>query len=148
MRYLPLLFLTLLPGCTPTAQPGPPTASETSAARPGLQDRIAFLEQYVTFRRSYVELEYAVDYQNNGGGRVPGPSDWDIQIVAVVPPAEVDDWLPSAVTKMEQPPPEWVKNTASGIASDEITEWYTEGNSITVGVDRQTSTIAYRNVNY
>jgi hypothetical protein len=89
-----LLLAGLLTGCSSNAPSGPASVAETSETRPRLEDRVEFIERYVTFRRTYRKLAYAVDYQNNSGGMVPGPSDWDIRLVAVVPAEEIDDWIP------------------------------------------------------
>ncbi|MGB6013734.1 MAG: hypothetical protein WBG32_03310, partial [Nodosilinea sp.] len=66
-----LLLFTGLIGCSPNGSSGPPSANETSASRPQIKERVKFIEQYVTFRRAYDELEYDMFYQNNGGGMVP-----------------------------------------------------------------------------
>jgi hypothetical protein len=152
-RGLLLVLVMLLIGCfggTPTqraAGDGPPSAQEDSRRRPKLQDRIAFLEQYVTFRRTYLQLEYNVFYQNNGGSGIldiPGPSEWGITIVAVVPPADLPKWIPAGVQKRSYPPPAWVKNVPGNIVTTGVTEWYSSG-SIEVGIDRKTATVVYQN---
>ena len=38
---------------------------------PTLAERVAFLQQYVTFRRTYETLDFDIMYQNNGGGSLP-----------------------------------------------------------------------------
>ena len=99
-----LLFIS---GCEKdSGRSGPPTASQTSKATARLSDRVKFLQQYVTFRREYVDLEYNVVFQNNGGGRgIPGPSDWDIRIVATVPPEQIQAWVPADAVEATAPRP-------------------------------------------
>lgn len=38
-------------------------------------EKQAFLEQYVTFHRTFEDLEFIVSYIDGGDGRVPGPTD-------------------------------------------------------------------------
>ena len=140
-----IAFAFLSGGCSQNGPTGPPSVTETSATRPLLSDRVDFIEKYVNFRRQYLELEYAVDYQNNGSGRVAGPSDWDIRILAVVPSETIEEWVSEGATKTSETPAAWVQEVAADIEVDGMTEWYTLGNSITVGLDRETATVAYRN---
>jgi hypothetical protein len=144
MRVLFLLTTVALCGCSTSPWSGPKSVKETSAVRALLSDRIEFIENYVNFRRSYDKLEYVVLYQNNGSGMVPGPSDWDIKILAVVPANEVAEWIPAKATRSQRQPPSWLKTMSGNIPVTSITEWYQTGSSVT-GVDRATSTIAYRN---
>jgi len=139
-----LLLMAITPsGCSKTAS-GPASVTETSVARTGLADRIRFLENYVTFRRQYEKLDYDIMYQNNGGGMVPAPSDWDIRLIAVVPKTEIDDWVPAGVGKKEDPSPDWLKELPGTIERDGITEWYRKSGTV-IGVDRERSIVAYRN---
>jgi hypothetical protein len=140
---LPFLILVALVGCSGT-QSGPPSVTETSAARAELADRIRFIENCVTFRRKYEKLDYDVAYQNNGGGMVPGPSDWDIRLIAVVPPGDVGGWIPADAEKTDGSAPEWVQDLPGPIERREITEWYRKS-GIEVGIDRTRSIVAYRN---
>lgn len=144
MRAFFVLLIVLLTGCSPDTQSGPKSVSELSTARPQLTDRIMFIEQYVTFTRAYLKLEYDVEYHNNGGGMIPGPSDWDVKILAVVPADEIDEWIPAGTSKTDKDPPDWLLVMPGNISTNNVTEWYTRGNSV-VGIDRKTSTIAYRN---
>lgn len=139
-----VLFTAIqLLGCSGTA-PGPASAAETSAARSALADRIRFLESYVTFRRGYESLDYDIMYQNNGGGLIPGPSDWDIRLIAVVPRAEIDAWIPDGVERIDGLAPGWLKDLPGETDRSGIAEWYVVG-GMTIGVDRDRSVVAYRN---
>ena len=130
-------------GCTPPPS-GPPTATENSTARAGLAERIQFVENYVAFRRTYQALDYDVAYHNNDNGRVPGPSDWDIRLVAQVPAAELNEWIPSDVEPVEQTPPDWLSTVPGPLGREGIDEWYfDQGREI--GIDRENSIVAYRN---
>jgi hypothetical protein len=140
---IPLLIAFAFAGCSKTPS-GPASVAETSAARPELADRVRFIENYVTFRRKYEKLEYDVTYQNNGGGMVPGPSDWDIRLIAVVPPTDVDGWIPTDVDKNDGSPLQWLRDLPGSIEKDGITEWYSKSGT-EVGIDRARSIVAYRN---
>lgn len=128
-------------------QSGPPSTSQTSVALPQIRDRIEFIEEYVTFRRSYSQLEYDIVYHNNSGGMVPGPSEWDIKIRAIVPTEQITDWIPTDVLSSDEQSPQWLRQIPGTIPVDGVTEWYREGR-IEVGVDRTKSIVAYRNLAY
>lgn len=139
----PLLIAFMWSGCSNEVL-GPTSVDETSVARTGLADRIQFLENYVTFRRQYEKLDYDIMYQNNGGGMVPGPSDWDIRLIALVPESEIQAWVPAGIEKIDTPSPAWLKDLPGTIERDGITEWYHNSGTV-VGVDRERSIVAYRN---
>ncbi len=136
--------MVFLSGCSTPTKSGPKSVSETSRSRPELAARIAFIEQYVTFSRTYLKLEYDIQYNNHSEGMVPGPSDWDIKILAVVPPDEIEDWIPKGVSKSKGAPPAWVASMKAEISTDGVTEWY-EKERIKVGIDRTDSIVVYRN---
>jgi len=143
-RILTLVLIVLtMTGCSGTPS-GPASVAETSATRTKLDDRIQFIENYVAFSRDYHELDYDVTYQNNGGGMVPGPSDWDIQLIAAVPVSELDAWIPGSVQKTETRPPKWLLDLPGSIERQGITEWYCNSGT-EVGIDRTKSLVAYRN---
>lgn len=140
---IPLLMGLALAGCS-KSQSGPASVAETSAARANIGDRVRFIENYVTFRRKYEKLDYDITYQNNGGGLVPAPSDWDIRLIASVPQAKIDDWVPAGAEKTDGPSPDWLKGMPGSIERDGITEWYRKSGTV-VGIDRERSIVAYRN---
>ena len=123
---------------------GPPSIKETSEARPLLVDRIKLLEQYVTFRREYEQLEYDIVYRNNSAGLVAGPSEWDVRLIAVVPENEIDLWRQGVKTQSLDAIPDWVLQTATSIDVSSIKEWYVEDGT-TIGIGKQQRLVAYRN---
>lgn len=144
MRILLVLITTILFGCSKNTPLEPPSAIEDSTQRSQLEERISFLEQYVKFDRNYKKLEYDISYYNGGGGLIPGPSEWDIKILAKVPANEIDEWIPPEVKSNNKKPPQWLTEMPGNISTKNITEWYKSG-SAEIGIDRNTSTVAYRN---
>jgi hypothetical protein len=142
MRSLLALIFVIFLGCS-NVPSSPLSVQETSSARPQLADRIKFIENYVTFKRNYNKLEYDITYQNNGGGIVPGPSDWDIKLLAVIPAAEIVEWIPTNATRVNAQPPKWLIQMSGSIPITDMTEWYRTRNS-EIGIDRANSTIAFR----
>ena len=146
-------LLIALSGCNSslrTSEPekaGPPTVSQLSTEQLSLDDRIEFIEQYVAFRRSYLELDYDIRYQNNGEGFVPGPSDWDIKILAVIPRSDIDEWVSPQAQRIEREPPEWLGNMPGAISTEGINEWYSDGNSV-IGIDRYKAIILFWNTTF
>ena len=141
-RIAPLLMAIVLCGCSKMAS-GPASVTESSVTRTGLVERIQFLENYVTFRRQYEKLDYDIVYQNNGGGMIPAPSEWDIRLIAVVPKIEIDTWVPTGAKKSDAPSQTWWKDLPGPIEKDGITEWYSTSGTAT-GIDRERSIVVYR----
>ena len=142
-KLVPIFIAYMLMGCSNPSS-GPESVTETSISHAHLADRIQFIENYVTFRRTYIRLDYDVNYHNNSGGFVPGPSDWDIQLLAVVPSKEVDQWIPGKAIKNEVSSSQWLQTLPGSIDKTGITEWYQQS-GIEVGIDREQSIVAYRN---
>ena len=137
-----LLLILFVGGCSSTVS-GPPSVRETSSARPLLADRIDFVEQYVTVIHEYEEVDYDIFYQNNSDGFVPGPSDWDIQIVAKVPPDTLQEWIPQDVPQTKSPRNLWHERIATDIDVSNLNEWYEDGGR-SIGIDRENSVVVYR----
>jgi hypothetical protein len=102
-----MLLTTLgLVGC---GGPSGPASTDTSSDfLPSLERRVEFLERYVTFRRGYRDLGFLIAYQNNGGGMAPGPSEWDVRLVAAVPPAELAAWAPPGLAASPSADTQWL----------------------------------------
>ena len=144
LRFSTICLFFVVTGCAGNS--GPPSASERSAARPKLADRVEFVEKYVTFRRKYDDLEYNISYRN-GDSFPPSPSEWDVRIVAMVPPGDIENWTIPQKLNVAATTPEWVTDTAHAIDATSVTEWYTDGNR-TVGLDRKHNVVAYRTFAY
>lgn len=52
-----------------------------SQTLPDQPQRLAFLARYVPAKSPISAAEFVIRYQDNSGGAVPGPSDWDIRAV-------------------------------------------------------------------
>jgi len=55
-------------------------------------EKFAFLRRYVTLSSAVEATEFHIVYHDNAGGRVPGPSDWDMRVALKVAPADVPAW--------------------------------------------------------
>jgi hypothetical protein len=131
----------LLAALACSSHEGPPSTNTSSSAFATLPEKVAFLERYVTFRRHFVELEYGVFYRNLGGGMVPGPSEWDITIIARVPPAELDSWTQGMERVASQPPE--LAGIASALDTRGVGEWYAALGKY-AGIDRAHAIVMYR----
>lgn len=121
---------------------GPPSTKTDSSGFAGLQEKVDFLHQYVAFQRTYESLDFDITYHNNSGGLVPGPSDWDIRLVATVPADEFADWIPPGI----EPTPQdcqWLETIPTDLDLAGINEWYRDGKCV-IGFDRQQRIVAYR----
>ena len=124
-----------------------PASTDTkSDALPTLKERIAFLERYVTFRRDYSDVGFHVVYRN-GGWFPPSPSEWDVRVVATVPPKKLTDWIPSGVKKTPTVDKDWLDGVPGAEKASGIHEWYAEPGRL-VGIDREKSIVAYRTWKY
>jgi hypothetical protein len=66
-------------------------------------DKIQFLKRYLTFPTAVEAAEFHVVYQDNSGGGIPGPSDWDMQVVLKVAPQNLSAWTHNVkVTSQKQ----------------------------------------------
>jgi hypothetical protein len=140
MRSAALGFcVVLMAGC---ASQGLPSTDTSSSSLPSLETKVQFLERYVTFRRGYEALEFHVTYRN-GGSFPPGPSEWDIRLVARVPPAELASWVPERCAPTASADTTWLGAVPGAEEAADITEWYIEPRRV-VGIGRRRSVVAYR----
>lgn len=121
---------------------GPATTDTSSDKFTTIAEKVDFLEQYVTFRRTYRQLDYRIVYHNNTGG-IPGPSDWDVTIFAHVPSNELPAWT-SGLNPISAPKANWFKNLPKHIIQSGVSEWFGT-NGVLVGINRNDSVIFYRN---
>lgn len=125
-------------------KPGGPTSTQTnSAGMTTLVDRTKFLHEYVRFRRTYETLDFDIEYHNNGGGMVPGPSDWDVRLVATVPASEISAWVPTGIQSSRSSDTEWLKSVPTKLDVSGVSEWYVDGQRV-VGLDRGKRIVVYR----
>lgn len=136
-----LLLTAALVGCTGPS--GPASTDTSSDSLPSSEQRVEFLQRYVAFRRRYTDLGFHVVYHNNGSGMAPGPSDWDIRLVALVPPEEIAEWAPTGVAAMPSTDTQWLVGVPGAARAAGIREWY-RGPGLVVGIDRERSVVAYR----
>lgn len=55
-------------------------------------EKLAFLEPYFKMFSPVLEAEYHIEYHDNAGGWVPGPSDYDIRVALKVAPEDIPLW--------------------------------------------------------
>lgn len=56
------------------------------------EEKMEFLARYLVNQAGLLDAEYRIDYQDNGRGAVPGPSDYDLCMALRVVPDSVDAW--------------------------------------------------------
>ena len=143
MKNAILVFLVLfiVSGC---GNSGPKTTQTSSEGFASVGQKQQFLENYVTFRKTYKKLDFNIFFQNNGGGMVPGPSDWDIRLIAVVPDDEMSGWF-EGYEKISNPDIDWLKDVPTTIDYSSILYWYKFKN-VLIGIDLKNNIVAYRNL--
>jgi hypothetical protein len=120
---------------------GPSTTSTNSTSFARLEDKVAFLERYIKHRRHYVELDFDIYYMN-GGSFPPGPSEWDIRFVAVVPADELQAWVDGR-PPLQAAELHWLRTLPTRLDTRGVSEWYGENGTV-VGIDRRLNTVAFR----
>ena len=133
----PILIL-LLVGCKKSKSTN--TSSEEFGT---LSERKEFLEQYVSFRRGYDELHFNLNFMDGSTGMVPGPTEWDIRIFAIVPEEEIELWS-EGLAECGEPELSWTSAIPSAPTDYSQYVWY-EGAKVTVGVKPRSRAIVYWN---
>lgn len=83
-RGIGRLAVVVLLWCWACSSGGSLTTDTDSQSLPDRQQRLEFLARYLRLRSPVSDAEYIIRYQDNSGGGVPGPSDWDIRAVLQV----------------------------------------------------------------
>lgn len=108
-----------------------------------LVEKQAFLERYVNFRRSYDDLEFDISYLDGGDGRVPGPTEWDVRILAKVRKESLEEWV-SGLPSTKAPDVSWVSSIPNAPTKLDSFQWYSDGSRF-VGINREDRMVLYRN---
>ena len=56
------------------------------------QAKIDYLSRYLKLQTAIEATEFHIQYQDNSGGLVPGPSEWDVQVVMKMKPEDTPVW--------------------------------------------------------
>ena len=80
--------------------------------------------------RTYETLDFDIMYQNNGGGLIPGSSDWDIRLIATVPESEFQSWVPRVVKSSALHNTAWLTSIPTTINLSGVKEWYVDGGRV------------------
>ena len=145
MKTLLLLLLTfILYGCSESR-----TISKGSDAFTTLEQKIGLLKKYVNLNgKNFKTLDYHIIYQDNSTGMVPGPSDWDICIIAEIPETEISVWIEGLKTLTEHPNMDGFERVSTKIDYTKINEWYHLSGSSFVGLNRKKRILVYRSHTY
>ncbi len=91
-----IVLLAPLTACETPGAHGATTASLTTDTSSGQfatdAEKTAFLRRYVTLYSAVEATEFHIVYHDNAGGRIPGPSDWDMRVALKVAPANEPAW--------------------------------------------------------
>ena len=83
-----LILLSAVTGCNRRSL----TTDTKSTQFSSEQEKVRFLATYLQMESDVEAAEFHIRYQDNSGGWVPGPSDWDIQAVMRVRPGDLSRW--------------------------------------------------------
>jgi hypothetical protein len=94
--YCAILLLVALAACGAPGARSEMSASLTTDTRSAQfatdAEKIAFLRRYVTLYSEVEATEFHIVYHDNSGGRVPGPSDWDMRVALKIAPTDTPAW--------------------------------------------------------
>ena len=109
MRWFLFILLLFLVGC----QSAPSKTTDThSRSLPDLKARQQFLARYAKLPTAVQDLVFHVVYHDNSGGGLPGPSDWDIRVLAKVSEADLGAWTAGLAAASEKIDMAWVGDLA------------------------------------
>ena len=117
------------------------TTNTESTAFATIAAKQEFLERYVKFRRNYEDLHYRLSFID-GSGMVPGPSEWNIRILATVPADEIDQWT-NGLQPVGLPELDWVTDIPNAPTDLSGFTWYQDERK-TVGINLNRRVVLYR----
>jgi hypothetical protein len=119
------------------------TTNTASTAFSTVAEKQEFLERYVKFRRSYEDIHFRISFIDGENGMVPGPTEWNIRLIATVPADEIDQWI-DGLGEVKVPDLEWIPDIPNAPTNLSDFKWY-QDDKRTVGVSRASRTVLYRN---
>lgn len=138
-----LTFAIALPFLGSCGGKGSKTTDADSTRFSTLVEKQAFLERYVNFRRTYDDLEFDISYLDGGDGRVPGPTEWDVRILAKVRKESLEEWV-SGLPSTKTPDVSWVSSIPNAPPKLDSFQWYSDESRF-VGINREDRLVLYRN---
>jgi hypothetical protein len=104
------------------------TAHVSSRTQPNVAAKQQLLERYVTFRRTYLTLDYQIDFDDDTSF-VPGPSTTrcDVRVHATIPTAEAPQWIAGLEPDAAPPTaarPSWIAAIPNAPVSVSGFTWY------------------------
>jgi hypothetical protein len=82
-----VILLFVLLGCQQSR-----TTDTHSLAMTSVSEKVAFLNRYAKMPSTPLDVEFHIIYQDNAGGMVAGPSEWDIKFAVIVKDEEISKW--------------------------------------------------------
>ena len=77
---------------------------------------------------------------------VPGPTESDLRVFAVVPTEEIDQWI-DGLSVVSDPELDWISDIPNAPTDLSRHKWH-EGDRVIVGIDRESQTVLYWNHTY
>jgi hypothetical protein len=133
-----LMLTLLIASCGKTK-----TTDTVSSEFATLAEKQEFLELYIKFRRSYDDLHFHISFIDGDSGMLPGPTEWNVRVIAVVPVGEIDQWI-DGLSEASDPELDWISGIPNAPTDLSRYKWY-EGDRVIVGVDRESRSILYWN---
>ena len=135
-----LFFILLLASCGKKNKSTKTLSSEFLT----LAEKQDFLEDYVTYRRSYQELHFNLSYLDGGSGLVPGPTEWNVRLFATVPAEQLDKWT-NGLSQTSTPELDWISDIPQAPKDVSSYQWH-QDNGVTVGIHKEENKVLYWNL--
>lgn len=119
------------------------STNTTSTTFSTVAEKQEFLERYVQFRRSYEELHFRISFIDGDSGMAPGPTEWNIRLLAAVPSNEIDQWI-DGLSATTTPKLDWILDIPNAPTDFSNFKWY-QDDKRTVGVNRVDRIVLYWN---
>jgi len=68
------------------------TTDTWSSEFTGIDEKLAFLTEYLIMPSEVLDAEYHIVYHDNSTGLIPGPSDWDVRVALKIKAEELPLW--------------------------------------------------------
>ncbi|MCM8528651.1 MAG: hypothetical protein NE327_19155 [Lentisphaeraceae bacterium] len=137
--FLILIFSLALSSCQESK-----TINTTSESFSSKDEKVQFLKSYLTLNEdNFIELDFYINYQDNSGGMVPGPNDWDICFIAKV--KDVSPWIEDKKKLETKPADLRLDKIKTNINYSSVNQWFNIGSNDYLGVDNENKVIIYRN---
>ena len=114
-----------------------------------LKSKISFLQRYMNVQgKTFEKLDFYINFQDNSGGMVPAPNEWDICLIAVIPKEDLGLWIKDLEKLETAPDMARFEIVTTDIDYSSVNEWYKKSTNSYLGISREKNIIFYSSQKY